>query len=109
MSRINQLRTDRPEALSNPEVFDIADQADKLQDLKVLYDTEGGKALVKLLMQDVVYGTKHLMASYRTATHTELIAVIAKLASDYDTAKLLMDAKVGMEILDAELTEALSE
>jgi hypothetical protein len=109
MSRVNKIKAEAPDLLERPEVLDAATHADELHALKTLYDTDGGKMLVDLLLKDVVYAVRNLSACYKTATHTELIAIIAKLSSDLDTAKLLLNAKEGLEILDKELQEALND
>ena len=109
MSRLVRIKEQQPEALSNGVVVDIAEQADQLQELKALYDTDGGKVLVKLLVQDAINSVHMLRGSYRTATHTELITMIAALDAHLSTAQLLLSAKDGVAILDAELDEALRE
>lgn len=109
MKRLSKLKEEKPEVLSNPQVFDLAEQADKLQELKALYDTDGGKQLVKLLVQDVVYRVNGLCSAYKTMSHTELITTIADMDAHLSTARLLMNAKEGVAIIDAELEEALRE
>lgn len=109
MSRLNRIRKDAPELLENPEVVDLVAQADQMQDLKAVADTPGGKQLVKLLLTDVVSAVNRLESSYKTATHTELIAICAQLSSSLTLAKLLLRSKENMELLDKELENVLSE
>lgn len=109
MSRVNKIKEQQPEVLSNPDIYDLADQADKLQELKALYDMEGGKQLVKLLVSDSAMLVHQLCGSYKTMTHVELMAVIAAIDAHLSTARLLLNAKESVAILDAELQEALSE
>lgn len=109
MSRVNKLRQKAPELLDNPDVFDLAAQADQLQDLKAVADTPGGKQLIKLLMTDVVGSINRLESSYRTATHQELTAIIAQMSASLTLAKVLIHSKENMEALDKELEAALSE
>lgn len=109
MNRVNSLRKDAPELLENQEVFDLAAQADQLQELKALADMEGGKQLIKLLIKDVVFKVNQLQASYRTASHIELLAIISEMSAHLNTAKLLINSKENIELLDKELAESLSE
>jgi hypothetical protein len=109
MSRVSNLKKDAPELLADVDVFNLADEADKLQDLKVLYDTDGGKQLVSLLIKDTKYGLQSLCSTYRTASHTELIALIAHIDAHWSTAKLLLSAEDGLRMLDSELENALRE
>jgi hypothetical protein len=109
MKRLEKIKDEQPEALSNQTVFDLAEQADQLQELKALYDTTGGKLLVDLLVQDASYRIQQLCAGYKTMTHTDMIALVADIDTHLATAKLLLNAKQGVQILDAELQEALRE
>jgi hypothetical protein len=109
MKRLNKIKEENPEALEDPRVQDLVLQADSLQDLKVLYDTDGGKQLVKLLLGDVVSCVRQLSSTYRTAPDIELRSIIAKMDTSLTTAALLFNAKEGIDILDQELEEALRE
>jgi hypothetical protein len=109
MKRLSKLQTETPEVLSNPDVFDLAEQADRLQELKALYDTEGGKQLVKLLVQDASIRMQQLCGSYKTMSHMDIVSVIADIDAHMATARLLLNAKEGVAILDAELQDALRE
>jgi hypothetical protein len=109
MTRLQQLRESRPELLSDEQTVTLAEQADNLHDIKGLADTDGGKRLVEILMTDAVSSFYRACSSYRTATHLELIALLADVSSKLDTAKLLINSKEGMEYLDAELNRALRE
>ncbi len=42
--------------------------------------TEGGQELIKALGEDIVSGIDELRGKYRTATHIELIGIIARLS-----------------------------
>jgi len=109
MKRLNKLREQNPEALEDPVVVDLVEQADSLQELKVLHETEGGRRLVKLLLGDVVGCVRLLGSSYTKASDTELRAIIAKMDTSLTTAALLFNAKEGIDILDKELEDMLRE
>ena len=109
MKRLSKLKEEQPEALSNPQIFDLAEQADQLQELKAVYDTEGGKQLVKLLTESAVAEVNRLCAGYRTMTRDEMVTSITTMDAHLSTARLLINAKEGVAIIDAELKEALRE
>lgn len=109
MSRVSKLKEQRPEVLSNPEIYQLAEQADIIHELKALYDSKSGKQLVKLLIGDAINVVHNLRSSYKTATHTELIALIALMDASISTAKLLMEAKEVNDVINSELEEALRE
>jgi len=109
MSNLSDIQKDRPELLTNPDIVQLAEQADIAHNLKALYDSEGGKELVKLFMQDAVCCVHRLRGGYNTMSHIELIAIIAKMDINISSAMLLMDAKEVKEVLDSELEEALRE
>lgn len=109
MKRLSKIQEEQPEALQDASIVDLVEQADLAHDLKVLYDTEGGKALVKLLIKDIKYNLQRLVNTYKSATHVELITTIASIDASLTTAKLLIDSKDVVAILDAELDEALRE
>lgn len=109
MNKVNQIKKVAPELLDNQEVRDAAEQYDNLHKLKALYDTEGGKFLVKTLMQEVVGRLYNLRSNAATLTRDELVAGLTRIDIALDTAKSLMDAEEAMKLIDVELQEALSE
>ena len=97
------------EKRDDPEFKGLLQQADKLHDLSALASTEGGKALIGLLIKEAVYCVHRLRSSYRTATHPELLATIAELGAKIDTATLLLSAKESEDVINERLEEALRE
>jgi hypothetical protein len=109
MSRLSKVKEKNPELLTNPEVVDLAQQADHLHDIKALAESNGGKALVKILFTDVVHSVRKLGGMYTTATHAELVSQIARMDAHLSTARLIVNAKDNLEYLDSELAEMLRE
>jgi hypothetical protein len=107
--RVTKIKEEAPELLSNPDIYNLAEQADQLHSLKTLADTDGGKDLINLLIKDVVYAVHKLCGKYKIATHTELIATIADMHAHLTTAQLLLRSKDNLEIVDSELDEMLRE
>lgn len=103
------LKESNPEAYAQPHIQDLVEQSDRLHTLKALADTDGGKELIKLLVQDTVNSLHALRANYRSATHTELIAIISNMAAHYDTARLLFNAEENEQAADEQLEEALTD
>jgi hypothetical protein len=109
MKNLDRIKEEAPELLSNPDIVQLAEQADVVHNIKALHDTEGGKQLVKLLIEDALACVYRLSGGYRAMSHIELISLCAQLDTKLSTAKLLIDSKEVKEVLDAELEEAMRE
>lgn len=109
MKRLDNLKETAPETLSNPDITELAAEGDKLHDIKVLAQSDGGKTLVKLLSRDVIFSIQKLTGMYRTATRDEMVSVLASIEAQFNVARLLMTADETLKYLDAELEEALRE
>lgn len=109
MSKVSKIKEEAPELLENQEVMDLAEQADKLHDFKALYDTPGGKALVHQLLTSTRQNIFRLIGMYKTASDIEIRSIIAAIDTELNTARLLINAKEGMEVLEKDLTDILSE
>lgn len=109
MSKLSKIVKDNPEVEITEEITSIADQLDVLHDIKALGDTAGGQRLVKLLITDVRDGVLRLSSVYKTASLTDLQAIIAELDSKLSLARLIINAKDSKEILEQQLDEALRE
>lgn len=88
---------------------ELQEQIEELKDLECLFTAPGGKTLVKILLKDVALRVASLQSIYRTASHIELVASIAELDAHLSTAKSLLNAREGKEILEAEFDEMLEE
>lgn len=109
MSKLSKLKEANPELEVTPELADNTETYDKVHDLKALYDTPGGKVLVKSLVDDAVSRLHMIRGNCGTMTHQELIKNLMQIDVYLDTAKSLMDAEEAMKLLDAEIEEALRE
>lgn len=109
MSRRNKVIKDNPEVADNEDLLSLLDQADEQQDIKVMAESVGGKILTKLLIQDVVNKVMQLESMYKTASHVELMAVIADMSAHLNTAKLMINSKDNVHILDEQIAEALTQ
>jgi len=107
--RITKIKESRPELLSNDDVFQMAQEADRLQDLSTLSKTHEGKSLIKLLLQDYRMKTQQLHGMYREADRDKLVSVIASMEASWDTARLLVTSEALLGFLDTELEDALNE
>lgn len=109
MARKDRLKRNNPAAYENEDVRTLAEQADQLGDIKAILDTEGGKHLRDLLLQDVTSKVHALEANYRSASHAELVALCADLSAYLQLARLLIKAEENEKALDSALQEALAE
>lgn len=109
MKNLNKVIEENPGFEVPNGIVPLQEQIDQVKDLDCLYKTIGGKTLVKLLLRDVALRVNSLQSIYRTASHIELVALIAEMDVHLSTAKLLLNAKEGREILEAEFDEMLEE
>lgn len=109
MTTRKKLREENPEALNNPEVELLVDQADQLHAIKVLAQTTGGEELLKATMADVVATVNALASSYKTMPHVEMIAVCATLSAHLNMARLLANAEENEKVVIEALEDALLE
>lgn len=107
--QIEELKKNNPELYKQPHIQELVDQSDRLHSLKSLATTEGGKELMKLLVRDTVNSLHSLRANYKTATYTELIAIISNMAAHYDTARVLLNAEDNEKMADEQLEEFLTD
>ena len=97
MSRKNDVKG-QPE-----DIVALAEQADQLQDIKVLYESNGGKVLVDLLGKEVVNTMNKL--AYTTDDREKNCAT---LRANLDLIKLLVNAKDNEAEADRMIAEALT-
>lgn len=109
MKNLDRVIEENPEFVTPDGVVPLQEQIDQLHDLECLFQTEGGKTLVKILLRDVALRVNSLQSVYRTATHIELVALIAEMDAHLSTAKSLLNAKAGKEVLEAEFDEMIEE
>jgi hypothetical protein len=109
MKNLNKVIEENPDFVVPDGVASLQDQIDEIKDLECLYEAPGGKTLVKILLKDVALRVNSLQSVYKTATHIELVALIAEMDAHLSTAKSLLNAKAGREVLEAEFDELLEE
>lgn len=109
MSRKSKVLKDNPEVAEDEDLLSLIEQADEQHDIKAMAESNGGKIVAKLLLQDVVGKVMQLEAMYKTASHIELVAVIADLSAYLTTAKLFIRSKENVKLLDEQIAEALTE
>lgn len=109
MQNLNKIIEDNPDFEVPVGTKELQDQIEELTDLECLFTSPGGKTLVKILLKDVALRVNSLQSVYRTATHIELVALIAEMDAHLSTAKSLLNAREGREILEAEFDEMIEE
>jgi len=85
------------------DIVALAEQADQLQDIKVLYESNGGKVLVDLLVKEVTNTMNKL--AYGTDDREKNCAT---LRANLDLIKLLVNAKDNEAEADRMIAEALT-
>lgn len=91
----------------NNEIEKLQDDLDNLKKLDVIADSEGGKVLIETLTKDIVSSIDSLCSNFQTASHIELIAVIAKIKERLNIIRVLTRAKENKEFLSKEIKEML--
>lgn len=109
MSRVSKIKSTNPELFQDEDFKELLESADKIHAVKVAAESEGGKALVSYLLMNVVNGLHTLSAVHQTATHTELLSIIAKMSTNLATARFLTTAKGDVEELDKQIAEMLEQ
>ena len=104
MTRVKDLKK-----AGHDDSIDLAEQADKLQDIKALGDTNGGKELVRLLLTDAVNAARKMANNYTTYTQNDFIAQCATIKANTDLARLILSAKDNVDYLDEEIARILAE
>ena len=97
MSRVKDLK-DAP-----ADIIALAEQADQLQDIKVLHQSAGGKVLVNLLVKDTINAMNKL--AYSTDEREKYCAT---LRANLDLIKLLVNAKDNEAEADRMIQDALN-
>lgn len=108
MSQVNRLKKQNPEALNNEDIRSLAVEADNLHDIKAIATSKAGETLIILLRSDLASRVSELEAKYKTASHTELVAVCADLSANFQLLRLLHNAATNEEIVTAALEDALT-
>jgi len=91
------------------EAVDLAEQIDEMHDIKALADTEAGKKLVALLLQDVVNAVSKIRSGRATNSLAEFQSYAADIEANLGLAKLLINAKDNEEFLHEQLKDTLSQ
>ena len=81
----------------------LKEEKDKLGAIKALGDTKGGKALVSLLVTDIVGGVHKLI------NDGDAVKEVAEMKARMELAQLIINAEDNEEHLDTLIAEALSE
>lgn len=103
MSKTNRVSKEVLE--ERPDLQDLVNEADKLHDIKALYDTDGGKQIVQLLLKDVV-STVHTITN---AEPEKMPQLAERLKANLNLVKLFVKAGENEEHLDNLIADALAE
>ena len=86
-----------------------------IADIKTYKETEtlaaspGGKRHVSLLLKSIASAVDTLASSYRDASHTELIALSARLAERLAIYRMFINAPRNSKLAEKELEQALAD
>lgn len=101
MSRVNNAK--------NPEVKEIARDLEEISKIEALSITDGGKALVRGLLSDVVMCVDTLALGYSTLTLQQFVSLSADMKSKLDLIRVITKSKKNKKFLEELLEEALAK
>ena len=77
----------------------------KQKDLLLLKESHGGKILIEQLESEVEGLLTRLLRTFTSATHIELLAIIAQLEATNNILKTLIESEQNVAILKQEIDE----
>jgi hypothetical protein len=89
------------------EVEELKDELGVAISLKHLHDSEGGRILIDGLVSDIMSALDILCGGISELSHTEMIALVAKIKERIDIVRVLTSAKANKEVYEDLLTEAM--
>jgi hypothetical protein len=77
--------------------------------LEAVKNSEGGKILIKSLSDDITAAIMEISAKYKEATHTELIALAAKLSERITILRSITRSSKNKDLAKEELDRLIKE
>lgn len=108
MKKLQKIKKNNPDVDQNENLVQLAEEFDKLHDIKALADTPGGARLAELLVIDVVNNVNKLAYNYSSLSLSELQAICAALNANLGLAKLITKSKENLGHLDEMIAEQLT-
>ncbi len=91
------------------QIKEVRDDVKMYADLEAVKNSNGGKRILKGLGADIVLAIDKLCQSYQTASHIELLAIIAGLNNRLDLFRTLNRSPKNKRLAKAELEKLLEE
>jgi hypothetical protein len=88
---------------------EIKEDIIKFSSLDAINNTSGGKILILSLKKDIISSIDELSSKYKTSTHIELIALLARLSERLTMLRVLNRAKDLKKMAQEELDFLLKE
>lgn len=95
--------------LDKDALYEIADDADRYHDLKVMLDSAGGEALIESLLTDVTQSMEHMAANYRTLPLQDFIGLSARINTSLSLVRTITRAAENLKGAEELLHEKLRE
>lgn len=95
--------------LNKEEVGEVKEELKIALALNSVKDTEGGKILLKSLLEDIATSINFITIGYNSMTFEKFIAEAALLKSNIDLYRAISNSDDNIEFLKNLLAEALSE
>lgn len=91
------------------QIKDVREDVKMYAELEAVKNSDGGKRVLKGLGSDIVTAIDKLCQSYKTASHIELIALIASMDERLGIFRTLNRSTKNKELALAELEELLKK
>ncbi len=95
--------------MATEQIKEVKKDIGKYSALDALKDSEGGQLLIESLASDIASCIEELSSKYKTASHSELIAIGAKIAERLSLYRTLNRAKKNKKLASEELKAILAE
>jgi len=94
---------------SKEQIKETREDVKMYAELEAVKNSDGGKRILKGLGSDIIMAIDKLCGSYQTASHIELIALIAGLNDRLDIFRMLNRSSKNKAMASAELEELIKK
>lgn len=95
--------------MNTESINDTKKSLKKYSSIEVVSNTEGGKIIIDSIKSDIVSTIDEISSKYKTVSHTELIALSAKLSERLNILRIFNNAPKNKQLVKEELDFLLNE
>lgn len=87
--------------------LEVIDDLNKIKDLVILADTEGGKRLIETLTEDIISSVENIIDNRHVYKQEQFVSIACDIKAKLDVVKVLKKAKENEKFLKELLQDAL--